>query len=354
MDTSIKLVWRTDLHLADKAPQSRVDDWTETLLGKLNQVGEIAREVGAAAVLDGGDFFHVKSPTRNSHSLTHRAVAAHAEYPCPVFATIGNHDVKYGDYSFLAEQPMGVLFETGVFNRCYDEHEVFFVHQSGNMLPSVFPFDKKGGWVNGNPFSIPKDQRGPIVRVKGIPYHGVHYDADRFNNIEKGEEDYLVVIAHVLASQAGGTMFESEDIVTYGHLKGHPASAWCFGHWHKDQGVTEITPGKWVVNVGSLSRGSLHQDELQRIPSVAILKFTNQGIEIEQRNLDVLPPEKVFDISGRQRMDIRQETMAVFVDQFKKDLEESQGKPIPDTIMGMEDTPQNVKERALEYWEEAG
>jgi len=38
----ITLVWRTDAHLADKPPQSRTDDWAETVLDKLRQVGEIA------------------------------------------------------------------------------------------------------------------------------------------------------------------------------------------------------------------------------------------------------------------------------------------------------------------------
>ena len=69
----IKLLWRTDVHLSDRAPVSRTDDWAETVFGKLDQVRRVAEKVGASAILDGGDFFHIKSPGRNSHALVHRS-----------------------------------------------------------------------------------------------------------------------------------------------------------------------------------------------------------------------------------------------------------------------------------------
>jgi len=166
----IKLVWRTDVHLSDRAPSSRTDDWATTVFGKLGQVRKVAEKVGASAIIDGGDFFHIKSPGRNSHALVHRTAEHHADYPCPVYCTPGNHDSIYGDYTFLPQQPLGVLYSTGVFNRLYDEHEAVF------------------------------EKDGVKVRVVGIPYHGTRYDMERFHSIKKGDEDYLVCIAHVLAS----------------------------------------------------------------------------------------------------------------------------------------------------------
>lgn len=319
----VKLIWRSDVHVSDNPPVSRTDDWNETLMGKLTQVGEIAREVSAAAVLDGGDFFHVKSPGRNAHRTIQRVAQVHNGYPCPVYGNIGNHDCKYGDYEHLPEQPLGVLFETGVFQRCYDEHEALF------------------------------EQGGLKVRVVGIPYHGTEYDWDRFTSIKKGEEDYLVVMAHVLASKEGGSMFEGEDIIQYAALKDLDPDVWCFGHWHKNQGVTEIAKGKWVVNIGSLSRGALSQDEVARIPAVAVLKFDALGVEIEQRPLKVAPPEEVFDLVGRTRREAKDMTMGAFVDSIKETLSEDARKPVEDTIRDMS-LPSEVKERALLKWEEQG
>lgn len=203
----ITLIWRTDVHLADRPPQSRTDDWSETILRKIVQVGDLARKEKAVGVLDGGDFFHIKSPSRNSHQLVSRAAQVHQGYPCPVWATIGNHDCKYGSSEFLEEGPLGVLFETGVFKRLYDSHEALFEE--------------------------PLEGRGPVpssfkVRVVGIPYHGTSYDMNRFTTITKGDEDFLVVVAHCLASERGGTLFEGEDVVKYGDLANLDPDVWCY------------------------------------------------------------------------------------------------------------------------------
>ena len=195
---TVTLLWRTDVHLSDHTPRSRKDDWTATVISKLAQIGELARTHGAAAVLDGGDFFDLKSPTRNSHALIQQVLAVHRGYPCPVYANVGNHDCVYGDYSFLPQQPLGVLYESGAFRRCYDEHEAVFT--SG----------------------------GVTVRVVGVPYHGTKYDLDRFARIKKGSENYLVVMAHVLASPTGGMLFESEDVIKYADLDQFEGDAFCF------------------------------------------------------------------------------------------------------------------------------
>jgi DNA repair exonuclease SbcCD nuclease subunit len=318
---SINLVWRTDVHLSDRAPSSRTDDWADAVFDKLGQVRDLAREVNAAAIIDGGDFFHNKSPGRNSHALVNRTAEHHSTYPCPVYCTPGNHDAVYGDYSFLPQQPLGVLFSTGVFKRLYDEHEAVFT------------------------------QDGITVRVVGIPYHGTTYDMERFTSIQKGDEDILVCVAHVLASHKGGTMFEGEDIVKYADLVDTAPDVYLFGHWHKDQGVKEIG-GKQFVNIGSLTRGSLSQDNMDRIPSAAVLRCTEQGVEIEVKPLNVRPAEEVFDVEGRARQVKRQVEMDSFVEAIREALQPAEGEQtLADAVSGMDNVPHEVRERALAYLE---
>ena len=324
--SGINFVWRTDVHLSDRAPSSRVDDWADAVFDKLGQVRDLALDVNAAAIIDGGDFFHVKSPGRNSHALVHRTAEHHANYPCPVYCTPGNHDSVYGDYSFLPQQPLGVLYSTGVFNRLYDEHEAVFEHT-----------DKYGDTVK--------------VRVVGIPYHGTSYDMERFTSIKKGDEDILICVAHVLASHKGGTMFEGEDIIKYADLVDTAPDLYLFGHWHKNQGVEEIG-GKQFVNIGSLTRGSLSQDNVDRIPSAAVLRCTGQGVEVEVRPLRVGPAEEVFDVEGRERQVRRQMEMDSFVTAIRDALQPSEeGESLSDGISGMSDVPNEVREKALSYLE---
>lgn len=318
----VTLVWRTDVHLADKAPQSRTDDWASSVLDKLMQVGEIAREVKADAVIDGGDFFHIKTPSRNSHELIQRVAAVHDEYPCPVFGLTGNHDVKYGDPEFIDESPLGVLFATGVFRPFGGDMDVVF----------------EGG--------------GLKVRLCGIPYHGKKYDENLIRGFIKRDEDYLFVAAHLLASQSGGEMFGSEDIVRYSDLTGLDPDVWAFGHWHKNQGVTTLG-GKHIINIGSLTRGALSEDDMKRIPEVAILRFTDKGIDIERRQLEVEPAEEVFDIESRVKQEARKMTVDAFVDSVTKALGKQDRKPLLEEVRGM-DLPDPVIDRVVEYLEGEG
>jgi len=320
----IRFVWRTDVHLSDRAPSSRKDNWTDTVFRKLDQVRNVAKKVGAVAILDGGDFFHIKSPGRNSHALVHRAIDHHTAYPCPVYCTPGNHDSIYGDYAFLPQQPLGVLFASGAFRRLYDEHEAIF------------------------------EQDGVKVRVVGIPYHGTSYDMDRFHSIKKGDEDYLVCVAHVLASTKGGTMFEGEDIVKYKDLLDTAPDVYFFGHWHKDQGVVSMGD-KTFVNIGSLTRGALSQDEMERKPACAFISFTkDEEPLIRVIRLNVEDPHKVFDVEGRVRQEKQQVEMDAFVTRIRESLQEgSEAVSLSSLVTGMEDIPAQVRERALAYLEQA-
>ena len=330
---AISLLWRTDVHLSDHTPRSRKDDWTATVLGKLAQIGELAGKLKVDGVLDGGDFFDLKSPTRNSHALIQRVLSVHRSYPCPVYGNVGNHDCVYGDYSFLPQQPLGVLYESGVFRRCYDEHEALFT-EIGDVTEKPTPSMQ--------------------VRVVGVPYHGTKYDLDRFTRIKKGSEDYLVVIAHVLASPTGGTLFESEDVLKYADLDAFDGDVFCFGHWHKDQGITQTPGGKTIVNVGSLTRGSLSQDDLDRVPSAVLLKFDRAEISAEKIPLVYTPSSEVFSIEARDITKMREGMIEEFVGNIKTILTAKSNHSIRDAIRDLPNVPDEVKEQALLYVEKAG
>lgn len=186
--------------MRDHGPESRKDVWSDTVVDKIAQVGEIAREHGCDAVLDGGDFFDDKTPVRTSHRLVSRVARVHAGYPCPVWANVGNHDARLAQLDNLHENPLETLYSTGVFVRCYDEHECVI------------------------------EKEGVKVRVVGVPYHGPRYDLERLKRIERGDEDWLVCNAHLLASPQGGEMFKGEDILKYDELADiNPGiDVWCF------------------------------------------------------------------------------------------------------------------------------
>jgi len=350
----IHLVWRTDVHLSDVSPASRTDAWVDTVFGKLDQVKLVANKVGAAAVLDGGDFFHIKSPSRNSHDLVRRTAEHHEGYTCPVYCTPGNHDSVYGDYAFLGQQPLGVLYASKVFQRLYDNLEVYFGPSAQDTSKvQEYPFDRNTGvWAKGNPFESKKATGSsmPVVRVVGVPYHGVRYDMARFSGLVKGEEDYLVCVGHVLASAQGGSMFEGEDILRYEDLAPLAPDIYLFGHWHKDQGVQAVD-GTQFVNLGSLTRGALSQDEVSRQPSIALLSFTATEATVRPVRLNVLPAKEVFDMGTREREEARTMTVDAFVESVRESLVEQRPESMEAAIKDLGHVPESVRERALLYWE---
>ena len=117
----LSLLWRTDVHWRAHTPESRKDDWVETVARKTIECGEIARRYQCLAVLDGGDLFDDKLPVRTPHRLVSRVARIHAAYPCDTYGNVGNHDVRLGKLDNLPENPLETLFASGAIKRLYDD-----------------------------------------------------------------------------------------------------------------------------------------------------------------------------------------------------------------------------------------
>ncbi len=97
-----------------------------------------------------------------------KSATVHAAYPCETWCIEGNHDIKHNNLDTLEEQPLGVLFESGIFKHLRD---------------TVF-------------------EDGPLkVRVVGVPYSPFR-TLEELRSITKGSEDYLVAIVHSLAGKS--------------------------------------------------------------------------------------------------------------------------------------------------------
>jgi len=298
------------------------------VFSKLKEVGSIAKKEGCCAVFDGGDFFHDKLPSRVSHSLVNELTSVHSTYPCPVYANVGNHDTRISALNNLPDNPLETLFSSGVFRRMYDSNEAVI---------------SKGGLT---------------VRGVGIPYHGSRYDLEKFRTISKGDEDWLICSAHLLASKYGGQMFKGEDIIRYEDLLelAPDVDVFCFGHWHKDQGITEIADNKWVVNIGSLTRGALSQDNIDRSPGVAVMEFGAAGsrVSIEFTPLSSSPSSEVFDVEKKARADARAMTMDSFIESLSSHSGSDSETSLASKVISFSDIPEEIRERTLEYLSKGG
>jgi hypothetical protein len=173
-------------------------------------------------------------------------------------------------------------------------------------------------------------------------------------HIQKQGEDFLVIIAHVLATQNPGPGLDElfrEKVFRYSDLiVPNGADVFCFGHWHKDQGVTTIQ-GRHFVNIGAVSRGALRQENLERTPKVALLSF-GPKVEVTEIPLDVAPPEEVFDLERKYREQREDQVIEQYVATLRTQIEVNNSASV-ESVVDTLDFDSKVKAMALSYLERA-
>jgi Icc-related predicted phosphoesterase len=317
----LAFVFRTDVHVSEHSPESWKGDYPAEIWSNLEQIGELARAHSACAVLDGGDFFHIKAPTQNSHRLVAKVAALHQAYPCKVFCVEGNHDIKHNNLETLSDQPLGVLYNARVFEHLRDQ-----TFKDGDLE----------------------------VRVVGMPYSPFRTVED-LQGIRKRGKEVLIAIVHALAGEnppSSVEEFYGEPVFRYEQLivDGGP-DIFCWGHWHQDQGIVKIRD-RWFVNQGAVSRGALSKENLTRTPKVALIEVTSEGITITPHLLKVAPPAEVFDIERKTRQDRESANIEQYVARIQADLMAKQGVSIEETI-GSLDFAREIHDLALFYLQQA-
>jgi DNA repair exonuclease SbcCD nuclease subunit len=312
---------RTDVHVSDRSPISWKGDYPAEIWSNLEQIGRIAKEREATAVLDAGDYFHVKASSKNSHALVERSARIHkVSYSCPVWEIEGNHDISFNNLDTLGKQPLGVLYATGVFQRLREQ-----VFTDGNLQ----------------------------VRVVGVPY-SPNRTLDELLQIQKKPGDtHLIAMVHALAGKnppAQAEDFFNEPVFPYEALiSRNGPDVWCFGHWHKDQGV-EVIHGRQFINVGAVSRGALVRENLERTPKVALIEIDNGVVTVTPILLSVAPAADVFDLEKKASQEKERRDIDQFVLQLLTDGAIDPAASIEANIRNL-NFADDVREEALRYLE---
>lgn len=310
----------SDEHVSDQNPGFRKDNYRDSVLEKLNWQGDTARKMNAQVFTRGGDFFHVKAANKTTMRTLVEVSKIHAAYPCPVFSVAGNHDISNNDLESVGGQPLGVLFETGVFNVLSDK-----TFEVGSMK----------------------------IRYVGVPYiHGMDSEALRKLLVKK-DENYLIAVVHALASMAPSERIQSffnEPILDYRDLvyPGGP-DAFFFGHYHKDQGIVQHQ-GVHFVNLGSISRGSLTFENMDRKPKISSMTISaSTGISIEEIIVPHKDSSEIFDLEKKKVL----EKQAKSLDEFIMKLRSSSTNVdnLEDKKKELDSLPTNVRSRVLDILE---
>lgn len=308
---AFKILTMADIHICDKNPMSRKDDYLEAIFGKLEQIKQIALTSNVDVVICSGDIFHLKSPIKNSHYLVGRLIKLFKSFPCPILTIYGSHDLSQDNLLNLPKQPLNTLFEAGACKLLTDE-------TIGNIRFFAVNYQKNPGY--------------------------------RSFNKEKKEEKIQVCVAHLFASSKFDEFF-GEKVFKYQELSKLSPDIFIFGHYHPDQGI-EIHNKKFFVNVGAISRGSLNSDNLDRIPKVALLKIhTDYTISAQEIKLKVEDSKDIFDLEAKEKEKKEFEESQKFINELKTNINANKKNNIHDTIKSLK-FEQDIINKALYYYEE--
>lgn len=257
-----------DIHLADRPPASRRDGYTGQVLDKLYHTIEVAREERVDVVVWAGDVFHLKAPSRTSHSLVRQVVRIGKAYRVPWLIVPGNHDMQHDRLESLFDQPIGVVYESGAEVCVGDAGGVFGIP-----------------WLRSWPLQLEKYLEG------------------------WAESEAELLVTHAPIVPPGESRpFEVIDAAEWARAMGRPGAVY-YGHMHEPDGEFEAG-GAWFCNVGALSRGALIESSLVREPSVALY----EDGRFRRIVVPHLPAQEVFRLTEAKERDARREEMEGFVE----------------------------------------
>jgi len=321
--SDIKFITFTDVHISDINPENRKGSYRDDILHKLKQIKAVGKKLNVDFFICAGDLFNLKAPMRNSHELTSLLIELFKSFPAPIYMTEGNHDLRNDSYEQFDKQPLNVLYKSGALTQLRNE-EV---------------------WDRENKFSI---------NLRSFPF----VEEPNFEDIPKSKNDeFSVCVLHLYSTKKGGDLY-GKKLFSYDEIAELSDDIFVLGHYHIDQGVEVIrrsSKEQHFINVGAISRGSLSEDSIKRIPKISLVTIDeNKKPKIQIVKLKVRPAEEAFYIERKKKQKEKIEKAVEFVEKLKTELEEKETDidKIDDQIKDI-NIGQNIIDRVKHYMDEA-
>ena len=254
-----KIVFFTDPHVSGKTPAARLDNYPETILGKIRQVGEIAKEINADAVICGGDWFDRPDVGPN---IVGRLGAILSGFTCDIFTVIGNHDVYGYNAATVTRSMLGILSGFGIVKRLTNDTPFIVGDFALSGVDAAYELDRDGRIIDYT--DGPKEEGKINVRV-------LHSFLDT-----KDWPDF------VAATNIYNLPPLNSDIILTGHE-------------HTGYGKI-VHGGTTYINPGALGRVTASVGDVNKVVQVCILE-SHEGTDftVTFRKLDYAPAEEVID-----------------------------------------------------------
>lgn len=265
----MKVLLIGDVHLADRPPASCTESYTDDMFDLLYQALDIAKREHCGMIVQAGDWFHIKMPSRNSHNLVRRSIEFASECEnrnIMLWIVPGNHDLSQDRLASLDEgQPLGVLYWSGVV---------------GEMT----------GW-HGQVYGVPWLQDWNAE--DSVADQAVEEALKGWNERYDGSVPALIVTHAPFYPPGKELKFENYLASKFAERMGNHGQVY-YGHVHEPHGEYVVN-GVRFCNNGALSRGSLTEYNVSRQVGVTI--WDSDTGRFEFIPLKAKPADEVFRIA---------------------------------------------------------
>jgi Icc-related predicted phosphoesterase len=334
-----KILCVGDIHAMDRAPVNAAESYMDDIIEMLTWTIRLAAEQKYDAIVWAGDIFHHKSPSRTSHALVLRMISLihlAKELGVELIAVTGNHDISNDVLASIQEkQPLGVLYAAGL-------RELVGWHKT---LP-LYGVPWRQDWTTNenSAWEAFKDWRqtsGPIIGEEDIVdpiditralavTHAPIYPPKEAENIQWE-------LVPTMGDKGISAAMGGEGFLYYGHI-------------HEDHGIFKVR-GVTYANMGAISRGSLHEYNLERQIKVAL--WTEDGFT--EIVVPHKPASEVFKIAQAEDKKTERRNLDEFLREIgSSSLDVSSTGSVVEHIRGREDVSPRVRKTAIEIVEEIG
>jgi len=312
----IKFLYFTDTHIRGTTPKNRLDQFPDTIKGKIEQIITLANEHEVDFLLHGGDVFDrpdLSPSTVGQFAQVFRQ--AHA----PIYAISGNHDTFGHNPATVTRTMLGLLDAFGIMTLIHADQ------------PRVVEKDGVRVQLSGQPYHYDLDQRDPK-----LDYYPVN----------QTDATFLIHVAHSMLVEKA--LPEGIPHTLIDHIWGTTADVLFTGHFHSGFGIKE-RDGKYICNPGAIARINNHWTEMERMPTVVIGEVRESGIQLTEHRLQAEKGEHVLDRSYVEKASHQEEKLHAFVQQVKEkaNFETLQMGDIIKEIAAMSNVEEKVREEAL-------
>jgi DNA repair exonuclease SbcCD nuclease subunit len=275
----MKLLFIGDVHLADSSPSKRDGQYRNDIFKKLEECVSIAVENKVDCVVFAGDLFHHKDGSKTKHKTVRQLFELLESFVVPVYICVGNHDITSGRLESIENQPLGVIAKAK--NVTLMPSPIHEFNTEAGQLPFIAQGNTSFCSIPGVPGVEVKDYK---ISTSGaarwnvlVAHQSIVPDKSKLPPFLR-DKDFMHDSAEVAAVC-------DYDVILYGHEHGN------HGVYNRSRGGDSKT---LFVNVGSICRGTIGEDDLKKEPSVFVLSLEDKLAGKVVKLKSVRPIEECF------------------------------------------------------------